>query len=453
MDNNKEKVNLLPEEMRGKEEKELEKVRKNPHLVEIEMTDPKGSFVFRDKEGAKGGPGFWRSLFKAKPQEAFDSVELPVGFALDQKSVKEKAVAAETPDIAVKQTAKKPSLWQRLFGASEEKERRRIEKLALMRAKQEAAYRQKEAAKRAKLENKMRQQQDKQRLIEKKKQETEARQQMIKISQREKTEKEKREAKEHLRQEKAKPEVKKIETPPVKPVFKPMPPPPPPPPPPKKPALPERPGEEKIIRTEAPPRGKAAGLDVNLIPEELVKANELKLSRQLLNLSGVILIVLAIIGGAYGWLMSYQTKMNNKIKAVDEQISQINSQVSKYQKFKEEVTGYQSRLKDLDSLLGSHIFWTKFFSLLAAHTVPEVYYESLAAQTGASVTLSAKAKSYEALARQLVAFQQADDLVQKVSITSASAQLDAEGAVSGVSFSVNLTFKPEVFLKYATGQK
>ncbi len=447
MNNNgqsKEKVNLLPEDLRKKEEEELKKIRKNSRVIEVKMSDPKRGFTFKEEKTQKG-PGFWRSLFKSKSSLNLGGVQK--NFASEQGS--EMFKERETEEIAnlAEQRIKKPSWWKRIFGTSEEKERKRMEKLALMRAREEAMHRQREAKKRAKIEEKMRRQQEQRLLLEKrlqkKKEAEESHRRMRELSSQEKREEEERHWQE---KEKAKLLANKVksEPPPVKPVSKPL----SPPPPPKHLEKLERKDKEKIIRTEPPPENKTPSLEVNLIPEELLKIKELKFSHQLLNLSGLVVLTLLVVGAVYGLLVWYQINITNKIKVVDGQIQTVNSEIDEYKQFKEEAVGYQRQLKDLESLLNRHLYWTQFFNLLAAHTIPQIYYQDIAADADrGSVILSAVAKNYESLARQLAAFQQADDLVENVSITSAAAQLDERGMVSEVSFNINLILKPKVFLK------
>jgi hypothetical protein len=92
------------------------------------------------------------------------------------------------------------------------------------------------------------------------------------------------------------------------------------------------------------------------------------------------------------------------------------------------------------------LYWTKFFEMLERHTVDEVYYTNFGMSGTKDVTLSAVGTGYRAAARQLVAFQQAEDFAQDVSINGATAELDLEDpSVVSVNFTVNLRLQDGVF--------
>lgn len=463
MENNqttKKNVNLLPDDLRKREDKEATASRKQ--VVEIPMTDPKQGFTFNKEKNAKKGPGFWSSLFKKnKGAEAFADLK-------EEESKEDFSKTTETDlDDQNKETVFKPkknrkSWLKNLFGTDEEKERKRTERLALARAREESMRHKKEAVKRLKLEKKAEQQQKdktKDGFFSRRRMERDQKNRMRQLMLQDR-----REEKERLRQEKERnrqtvkeivkkpqpemPETKiKEEKKEIAPSFltnsswlkeKPEP---------EKKAPVEK-KKEELSEINVPKR-QASDLDVNLIPEELLKRKELKLSRQLLSLVFSAVACLIVIGVAYFGLVWYENQALAEIAIVDSKITNVNKEISKYDDLKTKAVALQKKLKAVEDLFGQHLYWTEFFKKLENYTIPDVSYTNFLADSGnGSVVMSASASSYRSVAEQLVSFQKADDFIEEVVINSASGQYDEESeGLGGVLFNVSLKLKPSVFLK------
>lgn len=184
-------------------------------------------------------------------------------------------------------------------------------------------------------------------------------------------------------------------------------------------------------------------MEVNLLPEEISVAESIKRQKSIL-LSTFIISVL-LICSLYLGVFIYQSKIATETKTIEEKILKIEKEIKEYEQKEKEPEGLREKVDTINNLLKKHIYWTKFFALLEKYTIPEVAYLGFSAKQGESIILQAKAKDYKALARQFVTFQEADDFVKNVSITSASQQEDGEESV--VSFSITLELKPGVFYK------
>ncbi|NUM25535.1 MAG: hypothetical protein HUU49_02805 [Candidatus Buchananbacteria bacterium] len=196
-------------------------------------------------------------------------------------------------------------------------------------------------------------------------------------------------------------------------------------------------------------KGPAAGfLDVNLIPEELSKHPELELPRKLTMSAILIFVVVLLVVGAYFSITWYQFNITKQINDFETEISNLDKQITSAQASKDAALDLQQRLKTVKDLLDNHVYWTKFFALLEKNTVDEVYFTNFAMTGQDKLVLAAVGKDYESVARQLVAFQEATDFVKSVRIDSASTEFDFEtGDNFGVNFNINLEFQPGVFLK------
>ncbi len=191
-----------------------------------------------------------------------------------------------------------------------------------------------------------------------------------------------------------------------------------------------------------------ATLDVNLIPSELSRRPELDLPRKMIISGGIIATCLIIIIAIYLGITWYQLQITRDIESLQSQITDIDAQIAQLERDKNDATLLQQQLQATRTLLDKHVYWTKFFDLLAQHTAPDVYYTNFSMTGRDKLVISAVAKDYKAIARQLTIFQDADNFIKNVRIDAASAVINQEsGLFSGVSFTINLEFVPDIFFK------
>lgn len=196
--------------------------------------------------------------------------------------------------------------------------------------------------------------------------------------------------------------------------------------------------KEKIL-----PRKK---LGITLMPAELVAPAEVKRTKQTIILVVVILILSVIFLSGIGILKLYEGKLAAEIKKVEADLATVDQQIKNLEEKKNQAQTLQKQIKSLDILLDQHIYWTNIFSFLEKNTIADVYFLNLVGQSDGSITMSAVAKSYKAMAKQIVAFRE-DEQTDKVFITSASASVLPTGEVSEINFDAKLKLKPQIFLK------
>jgi len=204
--------------------------------------------------------------------------------------------------------------------------------------------------------------------------------------------------------------------------------------------------EKEAKKERLDERGKR--LDVNLIPEDLAKKPELDFSKRLFTSGVIIFVFILLIAGGYLGISYYQFKITRQIKGLEVEIVALNQQISKHEETRLAALELQERLGVIHQLLEDHVYWTEFFDLLEGYTINEVYYTNFSMAGRDKLSISAIGKDYNSVAKQLVAFQDATDFVKSVRIDAASAEVSQEdGSYSGVSFNINLEFLPDVFLK------
>ena len=191
-------------------------------------------------------------------------------------------------------------------------------------------------------------------------------------------------------------------------------------------------------------------LEINLIPEELSHVSagahiSKKVIAMVLSILGSALLVALIFGG----MKFYEDQIGTAVKTYDESIKEKKLKITQYDNERQAVDVLQSKLDLLDGLLSNHIYWTQVFEKLEQYTVEDVYFADFASSKEGSLLLSAVGKDYTSVARQIVAFQDAKDFVELVQINSASAaeseEVNGKKKVTKTSFSVKINLIPDVF--------
>ena len=196
--------------------------------------------------------------------------------------------------------------------------------------------------------------------------------------------------------------------------------------------------------------------DVNLIPEEFL--DELRPARKIKIIIITAIVCCLVVFITYGLIYIYQSRVEGKIEGLNKQIAEIDKEIATYQKLKKEVERINQVAEKVDELLDGHIYWTQFFELLEKYTIEDVYYRSMIGNVTGSFVLSATAKNYEDVSRQIEVFRQADDFIESVEVSSATtSQITVKSEEEGneelveqrtsevVNFDISLTAKPDIF--------
>ena len=186
--------------------------------------------------------------------------------------------------------------------------------------------------------------------------------------------------------------------------------------------------------------------DVNLIPSSATWERKFSTQTKIFYLSITILVSLIITSVIYSGITWYEIKINKQVKESQTVISDLEKHISFYEENFSQMKEVQKQLSLVAGLLNQHLYWTKLLDKLEAHTIDEVYYLDFSATNNNDLSLSAIGKDYSSVARQLVAFKEAD-FVEEVSITSASMSVDPETLESTALFSIGLILKEDILIK------
>jgi len=198
------------------------------------------------------------------------------------------------------------------------------------------------------------------------------------------------------------------------------------------------------VRKGIPPAKNRFG--ITLIPEESVSPEEAKRPRQKAILIAIVVILVLVLGGSFGLLKWYQGKFVSELEKIEKDIGSIEKQIANLDEAKNRAEILQKQFVVADKLLTKHVYWTEVFSFMEKNTVPDVYFKNFVGGIDGSISLSGIAKSYKAVAEQIVSLREAEN-AEKISITSASASVAPTGETTEVNFDAKLKLKPEIFLK------
>lgn len=190
-------------------------------------------------------------------------------------------------------------------------------------------------------------------------------------------------------------------------------------------------------------------LEINLIPQDysghIAGPN---ISRNVIVLGLSVLASFIVVILAFTGLKIYEGQIGAQVVGLDTSIEEKKKQIAEYEKERLEAETLQSKLNLLDGLLSNHVYWSRVFEALENHTIDDVYFLNFTASRDGTLALSAIGKDYTSVARQLVAFQEAKDFVLLVTINSASAEAstdDDKPKIIKTNFDVKLKLVPEIF--------
>lgn len=191
--------------------------------------------------------------------------------------------------------------------------------------------------------------------------------------------------------------------------------------------------------------GKSGIMGTNLIKNEVISFfNWRKKLYFLISLSGaaILIIVLAYVG-----LFIWEKEAQAKDEILLNQIKTLNQQITEAESYVKDILKFQKKLKLASGLLEQHIYWTNFFTFLEENTLADIYYFDFSGDTGGEYQLSAAAKSFSGITRQLKIFKNNNNVEDVKTSGGQAGEAQAGGQNGSISFQMDLKVKPEIFYK------
>lgn len=187
-------------------------------------------------------------------------------------------------------------------------------------------------------------------------------------------------------------------------------------------------------------------MHISLIPEggEVFRAVNVK-RRVAVFIIFLILCALTVMVGVV-ILRSVKRNQAKKIAVLNRKIDSVNLEIAKLEGDYKEVLRLGIQLNAARLLLAKHPSFIKVLELIEARTLPEVYYSNfIGSSDGRTFVLEAKAPSFDKAARQIVAFKETVDKIEKVIVSTVSSEVGEAGAIKNIKFTITLVMSNDAF--------
>jgi len=197
----------------------------------------------------------------------------------------------------------------------------------------------------------------------------------------------------------------------------------------------------------APKREKNAEVNVNLMPQELMSRLSSGSAGNIKSIVIAVIIPLAIISLGYGAIMLLQNNLESKMSERQGEFEGLQKQIGDFVSREKQNNQVADQVVAVKKLMDEKIIWKVFFADLEKYTLDGVYFTSLTADTSGVLTLPGVADDYDTLAKQLAALRDASDFVKDVKLTNAQLISEGKSGVIGVGFQLRLTLQDNIFKK------
>lgn len=194
-----------------------------------------------------------------------------------------------------------------------------------------------------------------------------------------------------------------------------------------------------------PPKlSKSSGLNINFI---FKSENQKGHSKNFLILYYLIfgfLTPLVLLLAVYFMLLFLTSYNLNQLNEKNQNLDALRLQIGDYgQKIKTH-NDLADRLNLISALKKDQYKWSKFFELLETHTLDGVYFTALSADNSGNLILPGIADNYASLAKQLALLEQSDDFVSEVKLINSQIYSESRAGIVGISFNLKVQLNNSV---------
>lgn len=179
---------------------------------------------------------------------------------------------------------------------------------------------------------------------------------------------------------------------------------------------------------------QTGSLDISLMPEKTAIIPRIIRSRLLILIAALTVILPAFV---LIWLYTdyHFEKIRNEVIAMEREMQFLKAQSEPLLKIRDEIMNLEIQAARAEEILNDHIYWTKFFSLLEAYTIPSLYFSDFTADASGIIRLDAMGRNLIDIAQQIIAFKEAEDFTKEVTVSNIA--LTPEGIRASFSLLLN----------------
>ena len=196
-------------------------------------------------------------------------------------------------------------------------------------------------------------------------------------------------------------------------------------------------------RKQAPPAPKRS-LRVSLIPEE-TEEKTINIKGRKIGLTITVVIEIIILGAGMFFLQSAIASKNDQINKIGSDIDAVKTQLNDLRTQEQDLYVFEEKLNVMGDLLDSHIYSSKIFSFLEAHTLPDVWYPAYISTDEGVVTLRASTSNLKTAAKQ-IAHIKAQEEVFQINVNNFQTNIDDLGQIIDSTFEIQIIFNEDFLI-------
>ena len=188
-----------------------------------------------------------------------------------------------------------------------------------------------------------------------------------------------------------------------------------------------------------PPKlSKSSGLNINFIFKSENKKNHSNNFLILYYLIFALLTPIVLLFVVYFMLLFLTSYNLNQLDESNQKLDTLRLQIGDYSQKIKIHNNLADRLHLIATLKKDQYKWSKFFELLETHTLDGVYFTALSADNSGNLILPGIADNYASLAKQLALLEQSDDFVSEVKLINSQLYSESRAGIIGISFNLKV---------------
>lgn len=182
--------------------------------------------------------------------------------------------------------------------------------------------------------------------------------------------------------------------------------------------------------------------EINLLDNKLKDNSQVWQKRNQL-LSTIFILVLILELGLMAAFFLLSKGLDNKIQDVITSNNNIQADINRSQENLSSAKGFQAQLKNVRTILDSHVYWSGFFEEVSNFTLKNLSYANFQGEINGKIHLEGVTESYTQLGKLILGLNSSDkfDEIKLLSVNPAT------GETSGYVFSIDLTASKELFIE------
>lgn len=182
--------------------------------------------------------------------------------------------------------------------------------------------------------------------------------------------------------------------------------------------------------------------DINLLQQETITASTL-IGRSKYYIAKILMVLVVMMMLAYGYLFFDASRTNSNITKTRARITQAQSEAMNNPSRGELLTR-QGQIKELDTLIKGHLYWSYLLPELARVTLKSAQYTGIEADATGKLNLTVTLNSYEELDKFLQIFDlpEYNEQFSNVKVISITKNQEAQDGTIETNVKLQLTFNP-----------